>query len=118
MNSRNPLSRMRLASLLCVVGAWATLVLGVILIILFYGLNNVGNGQGGGPGIGVLIFIELIIAMFSLFFFLVLYAIGALLNHMSVSKNSHEEGPTSTRMKNMPEDDDAQLEITPIQKTR
>lgn len=74
MNSTNPLSRMRLASLLCVVGAWATLALGFILIVLFYVLSNVGNGQDGGPGMGVLIFVELIIAMLSFFFFLVLSA--------------------------------------------
>ena len=117
MNSTNPLSRMRLASRLCIIGAWATLALGITLIILFYVLNNVNDGQGGGPGIGVMLFVALIIAMLAFFFFLVLYALGALLNYMSAPKNILEEGLTPSRMKNIPEEDDAQLEITPIQKT-
>ena len=77
MDTLNPLSRMRLASKLCIVGAWATF-----------------------------------------FFFLVLYALGALLNYVSAPKKAQEEGVTPPRMKNMPEEDDAQLEITPIQKMR
>ena len=118
MDTLNPLSRMRLASKLCIVGAWATLVLGFILIILFYVLSNVGNGQGGGPGLGVLIFVDLTIAMLAFFFFLVLYALGALLNYVSAPEKAYEEGVTPPRMKNMPEEDDAQLEITPLPKMR
>jgi hypothetical protein len=121
MNTLNPLSRMRLAGKLCVVGAWATLALGFILIIIFYVLNNVDNGPNSGPGLGVTIFVALLIAMLAFFFFLVLYAIGAVLNYMSVSmsvsKNTDEEVATPPRTRNLPEEDDAQLEITPIQKT-
>lgn len=117
MNSTNPLSRLRLASSLCIVGAWATLILGFILIILFYVLSN-GGGQGGGPGLGILIFIELIIVMLSVFFFLVLYGIGALLNYMGMSKSSLEEGAAPMRMRNQPEEEGTQLEITPLQRER
>jgi hypothetical protein len=116
MNSSNRLSRMRLASRLCVTGAWTTLALGFILIILFYVLSNVGNGQNEGPGLEIFIFVEIIIAMLSIFFFLVLYALGALLNYVSASKNVQIEGTIPARMMNLPEEDEAQLEITPIQK--
>ena len=116
MNSMNPLSRMRLASQLCRAGAWATLVIGFILVILFYALNNAGGGQGG-PGLGILIFAELLIVMLTLFFFLVLYGIGALLNYVGASKSTTEEGVTAMRMKNQSEED-TQLEITPLQRER
>ena len=118
MHSTNPLSRLRLASLLCTMGAWVTLVVGFILGVLFYALNNVNNGPDSGPGLGVFIFVELIIAMLSFFFFLVLYAIGALLNYMSAATVAHEEGVPPPSMKNMPEEDDTQLEITPLQRER
>jgi hypothetical protein len=53
--------------------------------------------------------------MLSLFFFLVLYAIGALLNYMSASKKTLEEGTIPARMRDLTEEDDTQLEITPLQ---
>ena len=112
MNSTN---RMRLASRLCTLGAWATVALGIALGILFYALNNVNNGPDSGPNVGIVIFVELIIAMLSLFFFLVLYAIGALLNYMSASKKTLEEGTIPARMRDLTEEDDTQLEITPLQ---
>src|SRR5690242_12926962 len=115
MNSTNSLSRLRLASGLCIAGAWATLLLGLILAILFYALSNVGN-QGGGSGLGILIFVELIIAMITIFFFLILYGIGALLNYMGASKSTFEEGTIPARMRNRPEEEGTQLEITPLQK--
>ena len=120
MNNMNPLSRMRLASRLCIVGAWTSLLLGFVLIILFYVLNNVDNGpnSGPGPGLGVTLFVAVLIAMLSMFFFLVLYAIGAVLNYMSVSKNTLEEGAIPPGMSNLPEEDDVQLEIISIQKMR
>lgn len=117
MNSMKSLSRMRLASQLCRAGAWATLVIGFILVILFYALNNAGGGQGG-PGLGLLIFAELLIVMLTLFFFLVLYGIGALLNYIGVSKSTLEEGATPARVRNQPEEEGTQLEITPLQKER
>lgn len=116
MNGMNPLSRLRLASSLCIAGAWATLILGFILIILFYVLNN--GGQSSGPGLGILIFVELIIAMLSIFFFLVLYGIGALLNYMGASKSTLEERATPARMRNQVEEEGTQLEITPLQRER
>ena len=115
MLSMNPHSRMRLVSRLSVVGAWATLASGIILIVLFYSLNNVSAGPNSGPGLGVLIFVELIIAMVTFFFFLVLYAIGALLNYMSAPKVAHQEDMKPPGMKKLPEEDDMQLEITPLQ---
>ena len=118
MNNMNPLSRMRLASRLCIAGAWATLVLGFILVVLFYVLSNIGNGQGGGAGLGILIFVELIIAMLAIFFFLVLYGIGALLNYMGASKSTLEEEAIPARRRNLQEEEGTQLEITPLQRER
>ena len=117
MSHTNPLSRLRLASQLCIAGAWATLILGFILVILFYVLSNVGS-QGGGPGMGILIFSELIIVMLTIFFFLVLYGIGALLNYMGASKSTLAEAATPASMRNLPEEDGTQLEITPLQRER
>ena len=65
MLNRNPLSRMRLAGRLCVAGAWTVLVLAFILVVLFYVLSNIGNGQASGTGLGIFIFAELIIVMLS-----------------------------------------------------
>jgi hypothetical protein len=109
---------MRLASRLCIVGAWITLALGFLLVILFYVLSNPGGVQSGGPGLGILIFSELIIVMLSIFFFLVLYGIGALLSYIAASKSMLEEGVTSARVRNLQEEDGTQLEITPLQKER
>jgi len=88
--------------------------MGLTLVILFYILNNVGNGPDSGPGLGLTIFVALIIAMLSFFFFLVLYAIGALLNYMGMPKNTPEESVTPLKVKDIVEDGDAQLEITAI----
>lgn len=118
MNNTNALPRMRLASRLCIAGAWTTLVLGFILVVLFYVLSNIGNGLGGGPGLGIFIFAELIIVMLSTFFFLVLYGIGALLNYMGASKSTFEEGAIPARMRNPQGEDGTHLEITPLQRER
>ncbi len=114
MKASTSLSRLRLASKLCVLGAWAILAMGLTLVILFYILNNVGNGPDSGPGLGLTIFVALVIAMLSFFFFLVLYAIGALLNYMGTPKNTPEESVTPLKVKDIVEDGDAQLEITAI----
>lgn len=115
--SNNPLSRLRLASGLCIAGAWTTLILGGILVVLFYVLTN-ASGQVVGPGMGVFIFAELLIVILTIFFFLVLYGIGALLNYMGASKSTLEDGATRARRKNLQEEDGTQLEITPLQRER
>ena len=118
MLNRNPLSRLRLAGRLCTAGAWTILVLGFILVVLFYVLSNIGSGLGSGTGLEIFLFSELIIVMLSFFFFLVLYGIGALLNYLGASKRVLEEETTPVRMRNQSEleVEGAQLEITPIQK--
>jgi hypothetical protein len=118
MINMKPLSRMRLASRFCITGAWTTLVLGVILMVLFYILSNIGDAPDRGPALEVFIFVELIIVMLSFFFFLVLYALGALLNYMSAAKIALDEGATPAKMRNASEEDGAQLEITPLQRER
>ena len=114
MTASTSLSRLRLASKLCVMGAWAILAIGLTLIILFYVLNNVGNGPNSGPGVGYILFVALLIAMLSFFFFIALYAIGALLNYMGTPKSAPEEIVTPLKVKDIVEDGDAQLEITSI----
>lgn len=114
MTASTSLSRLRLASKLCVVGAWTILAMGLTLVILFYVLNNVGNGPNSGPGLGFIIFVALIIAIVVFFFFIALYAIGALLNYMGTPKNIPEESVTPLKVKDIVEEGDAQLEITSI----
>ena len=114
MKASSSLSRLRLASKLCVLGAWIILAMGLTLIILFYVLNNVGNGPNSGPGLGFILCVALIITMLSLFFFIALYALGALLNYMGTPKSTSEESVTPLKVKDVIEDGDAQLEITSI----
>ncbi len=86
-----PLSRMRFAGKLCKRGAWAIAVLG-LAVIVFFVINNVSNNQGNpGPGPNFnellnILFPALLIAIPTLFFFLVLYAVGAVLDYLSTEK--------------------------------
>jgi hypothetical protein len=114
MTASTSLSRLRIASKLCVLGAWAILAMGLTLVILFYILNNVGNGPNSGPGMGFIIFVALVIAIVVFFFFIALYAIGALLNYVGTPKNTTEESVTPLKVKDIVQDGDVQLEITSI----
>ena len=116
MSSMKPLFRLRLASWFCIVGAWAILVAGLFLMVLFYVLNNVGNGPNSGPNLAIVIFVELIIAILTFFFFLVLYAIGTLLNYVGTPKVDHQKDVPPSEMKHSLEENDTELEITPLQR--
>jgi hypothetical protein len=115
-NTVTSLSPMRLASKLCTIGAGIILALGLTLIVIFYVLNNTNNGPDAGPGRLITLFVSLIIAMLAVFFALVIYAIGALLGYLSTQNSTSEESIAHLKIKSTPEEDDMQLEITPLPK--
>jgi hypothetical protein len=118
-NTVTSLSPMRLASKLCTIGAGIILALGIASIVVFYVLNNDNNnGPNSGPGIGVILFVALIIAILIFFFSLILFALGALLSYLSAPNITPEESVTHPKIKDVSEEGDAQLEITPIPKMR
>ena len=87
----NPLNRMRFASKMCKYGAWIILVAGLGFVVFFV-INNFSNDQGNpgaGPNFNELLNIllpVLLIALPTLFFFLILYAVAAVLDYLSAEK--------------------------------
>ena len=105
-----PLTRMRFAGKLCKCGAWIILVVG-LAFVFFFVINNFSNNQGNlgaGPN-----FIELLnlllpvllIALPTLFFSLILYAVAAVLDYLSAEKQ-------------LPAVDDDRVEITSLSEMR
>jgi len=84
-----PLTRMRFAGKLCKCGAWVTAVLG-LAVIAFFVISNLSNNQGNpGPDFNNWLNILLpafLIALPTIFFFLILYAVGAVLDYLSAEK--------------------------------
>jgi hypothetical protein len=106
-----PLTRMRFAGKLCKRGAWVTAVLGLAFIVLFV-ISNISNNQGdpgSGPNFNQLVnilFPAFLIALPTLFFFLILYAAGTLLDYLSAEKKPQVL------------DDDERVEITSLSEMR
>lgn len=86
-----PIARMRFVGKLCKSGAWVTAALGLALIVIFV-INNIPNNQGNpgaDPNFNELVNIflpALLIALPTLFFFLILHAVGAVLDYLSAEK--------------------------------
>jgi len=86
-----PITRLRFASKLCKRGAWIIAALGVAVIV-FFAINNFSNNQGNpGPGLDFNAWLNILepailIAIPTLFFFLILYAAGAVLDYLSAEK--------------------------------
>ena len=113
MTPSTSLSRMRLAGKLCRRGAWiiAATGLAVILFIVIssvssYVTSNVSSGQPG-PGqnfndLLTSLAIALLLAIAICFFFLVLSAVGALLDYMSTEKNPQEANDERVEITSLP----------------
>jgi hypothetical protein len=102
-----PLTRMHFASKLCKLGAWGTAVLGLACIAIFVigSISNNPDNPGSGLNFNQLANMLLpvfLIALPTLFFSLILYAAGAVLNYLSAEKT-----PPVV-------DDDERVEITSL----
>jgi hypothetical protein len=106
-----PLTRMRFAGKLCKRGAWAIAVLG-LTVIVFLVISNISNNPedpGTGLNFNQLVNILLptfLIAILTLFFSLILYATGAVLDYLSDEKTPQVV------------DDDERVEITSLSEMR
>ncbi len=106
-----PLTRMRFAGKLCKRGAWAIAVLG-LTVIVFFVISNISNNPGD-PGTGLnfnqlvnILLPTFLIAILTLFFSLILYATGAVLDYLSDEKTPQVV------------DDDERVEITSLSEMR
>jgi type VI protein secretion system component VasK len=84
------LARMRFAGKLCKRGAWAILAMGLAVVVIFV-ITSLPNSNQGGPGpdtnaLLTTMAIALLIAIPILFSFLILYAVGAMLDYLSSEK--------------------------------
>ena len=103
-----PLTRMRFAGKLCNRGAWVIAVLG-LTVIAFFVISNLSNNQGNpGPDFNNwlnMLLPAFLIALPTLFFFLILYAMGTVLDYLSAAKTP-------------PLVDDERVEITSLSERR
>ena len=103
-----PLTRMRFAGKLCKRGAWVTAALGLAFIVFFV-ISNIPNNQGNpGPDFNNwlnMLLPAFLIALPTIFFFLILYAVGAVLDYLSAEKAT-------------PVVDDERVEITSLSEMR
>ena len=106
-----PLTRMRFAGKLCKFGAWIILVVGLAFVVVVV-INSFSNNQGNfgaGPNLVELLNLllpALLIALPTLFFSLILYAVAAVLDYLSAEK----QPPVV--------DDEERVEITSLSEMR
>jgi hypothetical protein len=108
MTTSTSLSRMRLIGKLCRRGAWIIVVAGLAVIVFLINTSIYNNQANSGQNINDLLntfAIALLIAIPIFFFFLILYAIGALFDYISAEKNSQAAN-------------DERIEITPLPEMR
>ncbi len=113
MTPSTSLSRMRLAGKLCRRGAWIIAATGLAVVVFIvissvssYISSNASSGQGS-PGqnfddLLIPLAIALLLAIAICFFFLVLSAVGALLDYMSTEKNPQEANDERAEITSLP----------------
>ena len=84
-----PLTRMRFVGKLCKHGAWVIAVVG-LAIIVFFVISNLPNNQGNpGPDFNNwlnMLLPAFLIALPTIFFSLILYAVASVLDYLSAEK--------------------------------
>lgn len=121
MATSKSLSKMRVASRVCKLGAWVIAALGMIAVVLYafaiVQLFSALRGyQGGAYQYGEansMISVMFLIVVPTLFFSIILYAMGTLIEHIS-----SETKVAETTLLSEEEDDDGRLEIVPIPEMR
>jgi hypothetical protein len=96
---------MRLAGKLCRRGAWIIAVLG-LSVSVFFVISGLSNNQSGSPPDFNQLFNTfapaLLLAIPVFFFFLILYAAGALLDYLSTEKNIQEVNDERVEITSLP----------------
>jgi len=108
MTPSTPLARLRLIGKLCWLGAWIIAAAGLIAIVLYIAVtfyNNQGNPGQDPNGQLTNYMIALLLAIPLFFFFLVLAAMGALLEYVGREQKPQEAED---------ERDDERVEITSL----
>jgi|SRR6266516_2002021 len=101
------LSRMRLAGKWCRRGAWIIAVVGLAVIVYFnfFVLNN--PGDQGSPGLNFnqllnSLALALLMAIPIFFFFLILFAVGTVLDYLSTGRNPQEANDERVEIVSLP----------------
>lgn len=120
MATPKPASKMHVASRVCKLSAWVIAALGIVVVIAYVStilpvLSQYRQNQDQSPYAYTLL-TSLISALFlvivpTLFFTVVLYALGTLMEYMT---GAPKPGETEGREQEEQEEDDERLEIVPI----
>lgn len=103
-------SRMRLTGKLCRRGAWIMAAVGLVVIVYlnFFVISNGGGGGQGGPGpdfnqLLMSFALALLMAIPVLFFALILFAVGTVLDYMSAEKHIEEASDERVEITSLPQ---------------
>ena len=105
MTPSTSLSRLRLAGKACRSGAWLIAVLGLTVIVIFIAStiasDQANPGQNFNEWFNTAAF-SLLMAILTIFFFLILFAVGALYDYISSEKNIQEVNEERVEMTSLP----------------